>query len=201
MAGLLVDDEVGFVEGAVLVTGLIVYIAFSIYEARLDKDILDVEFADSMHETKPSVIQSLGLLIVGLIMLKFGSGYFIDGAIAIARSFGIGEALIGLTLIALGTSLPELAATVVASIKNRGDIAIGNAIGSSIFNLLGILGVTAMVTPIERGGIAWTDIGIMTLLGIILMPMLFTKRLLSRMEGVVLLCCYAGYIAFLGSRI
>ena len=198
---LLLDGVLSKTEGILLTAAIIFYICFSIYEARKDKAVLDVEFADTMHQSQPSLWLSVLLIVVGLAMLKFGSQYFIEGAVIVARNFGIDEALIGLTLIALGTSLPELAATVVASIKGRGDIAIGNAIGSSIFNILGILGVTAIITPISRGDVSWVDLGVMISLAVLLLPMLFTKRLLSRWEGGVLLCCYFGYLILLSLRV
>ena len=203
LAGLLFDDVLDNKEGLILIAGIIIYIVFSIWQARRNKanEMLEQEFADSMHQKRPSIGISLLFIVIGLVMLMFGAEFFVDGAVTIARSFGISEALIGLTLIALGTSLPELATTVVASVKGRGDIAIGNAIGSSIFNILAILGITAVVKPIERGAVEWMDIGVMAGIAVILLPMLFTKSKLSRWEGLLLLLCYGGYMALLSTRI
>ena len=153
-----------------------------------------------MHEDHPSVWNSLGLLALGLVMLGFGADFFVDGAVSIAQAFSIPEALISLTLIALGTSLPELATTIVASIKGRGDIAVGNAIGSSIFNIMAILGITSIIEPLSRGNISWIDLGSMTLISIVLLPMLYTKNTLSRAEGGILLATYFAYIGYLSTR-
>jgi cation:H+ antiporter len=200
LAALLLDDTISRAEGMILVAGIVIYIIFSIWLARRDKAVLDPEYAESMHHKQPSVLISLIFIIVGLAMLMVGAEFFVGGAVDIARTFGISEAIIGLTLIALGTSLPELATTIIASLKGRGDIAIGNCIGSSIFNILAILGITAIVEPVARGAITWTDIGIMAGVAVLLLPMLFTKSRLSRWEGILLLLCYGGYMALLAAR-
>ncbi len=198
---MLMDDVIGRTDGAILVTGITIYVFSSIYLSRRDKKLLDREFEETMHEDHPSTWNSIGLLGLGLVMLGFGADFFVDGAVTIAQAFSIPEALISLTLIALGTSLPELATTIVASIKGRGDIAVGNAIGSSIFNILAILGITSMIEPLSRGSINWIDLGSMTLISIALLPMLFTKNTLSRPEGGILLATYVSYIGYLTTRI
>ena len=197
---MLTDGVISRADGAILTTGIVIYVFGSIYLSRRDKKLLDQEFEETMHEDHPSTWNSLGLLILGLVMLGFGADFFVDGAVSIAQTLSIPEALISLTLIALGTSLPELATTIVASIKGRGDIAVGNAIGSSIFNILAILGVTSIIEPLSRGSIHWSDLWSMTLISIVLLPMLFTKNTLSRSEGGFLLAIYISYIGYLTTR-
>jgi cation:H+ antiporter len=198
---MLMDDVISRTDGTILVTGIAIYVFGSIYLSRRDKKLLDREFEETMHKDHPSTWNSIGLLGLGLVMLGFGADFFVDGAVTIAQELSIPEALISLTLIALGTSLPELATTIVASIKGRGDIAVGNAIGSSIFNILAILGITSMIEPLSRGSINWIDLGSKTFISIALLPMLFTKNTLSRPEGGILLATYFSYIGYLTTRI
>jgi cation:H+ antiporter len=198
---MLMDDVISRADGTILTMGITIYVFGSIYLSRRDKKLLDREFEETMHEDHPSTWNSMGLLALGLVMLVFGADFFVDGAINIAQALSIPEALISLTLIALGTSLPELSTTIVASLKGRGDIAVGNAIGSSIFNILAILGITSIIEPLSRGNIDWIDIASMTLISIVLLPMLFTKTTLSRLEGGFLLATYIGYIGYLTTRI
>jgi cation:H+ antiporter len=119
---------------------------------------------------------------------------FVTGAVNTARSFGVPEATIGLTIVAAGTSLPELATSVVAAFKRESDIAIGNIVGSNIFNILCILGITACIQPIDVVGIGMLDLAFMLGLSLLLLPFAFTQRSISRSEGVVFLSIYGGYL-------
>ena len=197
---MLMDEVIDRIDGIILSTGIVIYIVASIYLARRDGPVLEQEFSETMHPRKPSTWFSISMIAGGLVMLGFGADFFVNGAVEIAYIFGVSEALISLTLIALGTSLPELATTIIASLKGRGDIAVGNAIGSSIFNILAILGFTSLLEPLSRGEITWADLAAMTLVPVILLPMLFTRSMLSRGEGIVLLLCYAGYLGFVSVR-
>lgn len=146
------------------------------------------------------LLLSLVLLFVGLGMLIYGSNEFIDGAIQIAKLLGVSELVISLTVLAVGTSLPELIVSLVAAFRGKHDIAIGNIIGSNTFNLLGILGLSTAVTP---GGLALSrqaylyDIPIMAIVAVLGSVLCITGRRLSRFEGAILLLGYAGYVAFL----
>ena len=105
--------------------------------------------------------------------------------------------MIGLTIVAVGTSLPELATSVVAALRGEGDIAVGNVVGSNVFNLLGILGVSSMLAPLERGGIAVFDLGAMLFLALLLVPLMRSGYQLARWEGGLLMTCYALYVGWL----
>ena len=136
-------------------------------------------------------------IIVGFVLLIKGADYLVEGASNIAKKFHIPEIIIGLTIVAVGTSLPELATSLVAAIKHEEDIAIGNVIGSNIFNILGILGVAPLISPIKTTNISWVDMGVMIGIAIILYPMMKTQHKISRVEGGILLVCYVGYIFWL----
>lgn len=195
---LLADLHVGKVEGALLVAGLIAYTAFTVLAARKAKPGAEVmeEFSESMPPLRGSVWRDLAMIAAGLALLIFGSRFLVDGAVSVARSFGISEAVIGLTIVAAGTSMPELVACLVAAIKKEPDIALGNIIGSNIFNILGILGASALVRPLDGAGIQQMDLYVMFAFAAVLVPILFTGRKMSRVEGAMLLAAYAGYIGF-----
>jgi cation:H+ antiporter len=147
-----------------------------------------------------AVVGHSGLVFLGLGFLVVGAGYLIAAATAIARIFGLSDLVIGLTIVAAGTSLPELATSVVATIRNQRDIAIGNVVGSNIFNILGIVGVAAMVTP---GGLTVNplmlrfDMPIMIAVALACLPIFFTGFSIARWEGLLFLGSYAAYTAFL----
>jgi cation:H+ antiporter len=133
-------------------------------------------------------------------MLLLGGRFFLDGAVELARRMGITESVIALTLVAAGTSLPELAATAVAAFRREADIAIGNLIGSNIFNLLNILGISALVRPLAGGALAGADIAVMIALAFISAPLLRTGLTLHRWEGGLFLLSYVAYVFYLWSR-
>lgn len=195
---LLADGTLGFTEGAILFALLIVYIIFSIRLARRVKgDALEKEFTQEVAVTKRGVSVDLLMVVGGLVLLVFGARFLVDGAIFIARSFGWSEALIGLTIVAVGTSLPELATSMLAAIKKEADIAVGNIVGSNIFNILGILGISSMVTPLDAAGISRLDLGVMLAFALILWPFARRHHRICRWEASVLLLGYAAYVWWL----
>ena len=131
------------------------------------------------------------------MLLVFGARFLVDGAVIIARTFGWTEALIGLTVVAVGTSLPELATSLVAAIKKEADIAVGNIVGSNIFNLLGILGITAIVHPLAATGIGRIDYAVMAAFALVLWPMAYHQKRITRVEGAILLAGYVAYVSWL----
>ncbi|MDQ3258271.1 MAG: sodium:calcium antiporter, partial [Acidobacteriota bacterium] len=135
-------------------------------------------------------------VLVGLAMLLFGANLFVDGAVAVAERFGVSQAVIGLTIVAVGTSLPELATSIVAAFKGEGDIAVGNAVGSSIFNILCILGVAALIRPMATTGISMVDLAVMTACAVLVMPIMRSGFCLNRWEGIFLLAVYVGYLYY-----
>ena len=195
---MLINKEVAKWEGVVLCAGIVIYILSSFKGANNnnesvgeDLSLADVSVEDRRHsKTFPLVL----LLLSGLILLVLGASFFEKGGIGLAKSFGVSEAVIGLTLLAFGTSLPELATSLVACIKNEGDIIAGNAIGSSIFNILAILGITAMFKPLLVNDINLIEYTIMIGVVILCWLIVFKKMNLNRIKGGLFLCLYAGYI-------
>lgn len=136
-------------------------------------------------------------VVFGLSALIFGSNIFVDSATEVARLMGVSEAIIGLTIVAAGTSLPELATSIVSARKGQSGIAIGNVIGSNVFNILFIIGLTGMVTPMHISGLTTIDFAVMLLSMLLLWLMSFTKYTLSRWEGAVLAILYIIYVGWL----
>lgn len=200
---LMLDRTLGFWDGFILFSGIIAYTVFAIVQSRREsravKAEYDREIGKKRHGVKGYVVDVL-LLVAGLGLLVQGSDWLVGGATAIARAFGVDDLLIGLTIVALGTSLPELATSVIASIKGERDIAVGNVIGSSLFNILAVLGLAGLVAP---GGVSvassmiLVDFPIMLAVAVACLPVFFTGHLIARWEGFVFLGYYAAYMAFL----
>ena len=195
---MLINQEVAKWEGVVLCAGIVIYILSSFKGANNNNESIgeDLSLADfSVEDRRHSKTFLLVLLLLsGLILLVLGASFFEKGGIGLAKSFGVSEAVIGLTLLAFGTSLPELATSLVACIKNEGDIIAGNAIGSSIFNILAILGITAMFKPLVVNDINLIDYSIMIGVVILCWLFVFKKMNLNRIKVGLFLCLYAGYI-------
>lgn len=197
MIGVGLDGTISRIDGLFLVITLIGYIVFNIRLARKEPEAkaLQKEFSEALAQELPLWQASL-FLLGGLAGLLFGADLLVDGAVQVASSFGIPDAVVGLTIIAVGTSLPELATSVAAAYRGKGDIAIGNAVGSSIFNILGILGATTLIHPLDASSIAVEDMLVMTGFGVLVLPLLRSDVTLSRREGALLLTAYAAYIAW-----
>jgi cation:H+ antiporter len=151
--------------------------------------------AGALERYPHSLARSLGAVLLGLLLLIAGSRIVLVGAVGFASSLGVSEALTGLTLVAVGTSLPELTISFISALRRQADVAVGNILGSNIFNLLGILGIAACVQPLAvEGRIASIDQWVMLGAAIALVLFLLTGRRLSRIEGALLLTCYVGYI-------
>ena len=131
----------------------------------------------------------------GLVVLMFGARFLVDGSVSIAQSFGVSAAFIGLTIVAVGTSLPELATSIIAAFRRQSEIAIGNIVGSNSFNLLGILGVTALIKPVSVADRFLTfDLPIMITASLALTAMLLTRPVIGRVIGLVVLVAYVAYV-------
>ena len=175
--------------GAVLFTGLAGYILWSYLKPG--------ETPDIGLETAPPLWQSLLWVAIGLIGLVIGARLLVDGAVLIARSFGLSEAFIGLTIVAIGTSLPELATALVAAWRRQSDIALGNVIGSNIFNVLCILGITALIIPIPVATrFLVIDLPILLAITIFFTLLLLLSSRIGRAAGALMLVSYAAYVAF-----
>ena len=194
---MLMDGELGFIDGIIFVLGLIVYLVFNVIMARKEENPeVDAEFKEGL-KSKLGIPISVVLMIVGLGLLILGANLFVQSAVAIAKMFNVSDAVIGLTIVAIGTSLPELITSIVATYKKEADIAIGNVVGSNVFNILGILGITALIIPISTEGISYIDLGVMLFAALILLPLSKTGFLISRLEGALLLSGYVGYMYYL----
>ena len=192
----LLDGEVANVVSRI--DGILLLAFFAIF-MRYTFSIAKADSPDS-EEIKPMPMWKAALWIIGgLAGLIFGGRYFVDGASGIARSLGVSESVIGLTLVAAGTSLPELATSVVAALKKNPGIAIGNVIGSCLFNVFFIIGTAATISPLPLGGITQTDM--LTLVGASVLLWFFGlvigDRKITRVEGVFMLLCYIAYTAWL----
>ena len=191
----LLDGAVGRIEGSLLVSGIVVYVAFCVRLSKIERKQVKREFGENLPPA-PRTLMAGGLVLTGLAGLVLGSLLFVDGAVVVARRLGASEVVIGLTLVAVGTSLPELATTVVAAARRAGDIVVGNVVGSNIFNLTAILGFTALVRPLTCD-VARTDLIVMAALALVLLPFARSGFRLTRSEGAVLLAAYVGYMYWL----
>lgn len=198
------DGVIGRLEGVILFGGIIAYTVFLIRQSRKESKAVEDEYAQEYADKKetgwkPWVI-NLGLVVVGLVLLVQGSNWLVDSAISIARAFGLSELIIGLTIVAAGTSMPEVATSVTAAIKGERDIAVGNVVGSNIFNILAVLGLTSLVAPdgvpVSQAAEAF-DIPVMLAVAVMTLPIFFTNNLIERWEGGLFLFYYVAYTAYL----
>ena len=198
---MLINKEVASWEGFILCVGIVIYILFSFKGANNSGEFKVEGESSSEIDTVSSQgyngIVLIALLLAGLILLVLGAFFFEKGGIGLAKAFGVSEAVIGLTLLAFGTSLPELATSIVACMKNEGDIIVGNSVGSSIFNILAILGITALFKPLSVNDINLIDYSIMIGAVIFCWLFIYKKMELNRIKGVVFLGCYAAYITII----
>ncbi len=153
------------------------------------------EYIKDEGAAPPAAWKSLVWAVAGLVLLVFGARFLVDGAVSIARGFGVSEAFIGLTIVAVGTSLPELATSLIAAFRRQSEIAIGNIVGSNIFNVLGILGLTAVVAPIPVAERFLTfDLPLMIAASLGLSALLLTRPTIGRSIGAAMLLLYGGYV-------
>ncbi|PAP76559.1 calcium/sodium antiporter [Rubrivirga marina] len=190
--GVLYDRALGRAEGAALIVALGAYLAWSVYEARRQQATAELPVAPTGSAWRDALLIGLGL--VGLVV---GADIFLNGAVGLAEAAGIPNAVIGLSVVALGTSLPELATSIVAAVRGESEIAVGNVVGSNLFNVLGILGVAALVRPIVAPGLQTIDLAVMAAFVLVLFPMMWSGRRLVRLEAAFLAAGYVGYIGFL----
>lgn len=196
------DGVMDRLEAGVLFGGILLYIITSLVEAKKENP-------EESDEIPPEVIEAarnsgrgrlcfnIFLIIGGGITLVIGAHGMVVGGASIARFYGVPEAIIGLTLFAFGTSLPELATSVVAALKKQGDILVGNAVGSCIFNLLAVVGVAGLIAPLRGEGVTAIHYGVMLGVAVILMPMMWHRMKLDRWEGALLVAGYLGFTAWL----
>ena len=186
-------------EGVLLITFLAGYMTYSAREARKHPELIVEEIAEFENPalTKKRPIVALSLIAGGILGLVLGAHMLVSGSVSIARDMGVSEATIGLTMVAIGTSLPELATSIAAALQKHCDVAIGNVIGSNMFNLLGVIGVTSLITPIPVDQ-EFLSLSLWVMLGsaLLLLPFGVFRIPISRPIGVVLTASYAAYIAY-----
>ena len=181
-------------QALILFAGCLSYTIWSIYTSRREN-------SEDTCEEIPKNPCAVGLAIIltagGIAALIIGAKLFVHAAIVMAQVCGVSDAVIGLTVVAVGTSLPELATSVVAAIRKEQDIAIGNVIGSNIFNILAILGIAPLISPIRAAGISYVDMILMLALSVMLYPIMKSGMKISRKEGILLLGIYIAYTVYL----
>lgn len=190
---MCLDGDISRLDAGILFVMFLIFMYMTLKGAK--KQGADAEEAIEGEGNKPmSTWLSVVWILVGLLCLIGGSNLFVEGATAVATSLGVSEAVIGLTIVAGGTSLPELATSVVSARKGNSGIAIGNALGSNVFNILAILGITGMITPMTLKGITYIDLSMLVISIMIVWLFSFTKYKIERWEGAVLTAVFVGYI-------
>lgn len=195
LCALAWDGQLSFIDGVLFILGLSLYLIYLFKTHKTDA----TEKTDTEQPSGRLITHILGITL-GLILIIFGSQWLINSAVALAKAWGVSEAFIGLTIVAVGTSLPEIATTVMACLKGERDLAVGNVIGSCTFNILAVLGLSAMLSP---SGITVSqevlsiDLPILFLVSVGCLPLLFTNHILSRSEGVLFVGYYSLYTVYL----
>jgi cation:H+ antiporter len=191
---LCLDGTLGRGDGLLLLAGFAWLMWYIFRNAKNEPASVQLELAE-IAETKPGLKRNLLRLAVGLAMLVYGANEMVEAAVVMARMWGMSELLIGLTVVAIGTSLPELASSLLAAWRGQTDVAMGNVIGSNMFNLLLILGVTAGIHPLPVGNsLLWIELPAMVAISVLLYAMLRLDLKIDRREGVILLLAFAGFI-------
>ncbi|KPL03608.1 MAG: hypothetical protein AMJ73_06300 [candidate division Zixibacteria bacterium SM1_73] len=193
--------SIGFLEGLLLFVGIILFIAYSVYQGLKEKNknqLVEKEYEKFLKGKKGKRIKLILLSLVGLILITSGANLLIKSAIFIAQKLGVSELMIGITLVAVGTSIPELAISAVAAYRKEADISAGNVIGSNIFNIFFVIGAVAIIHPLSiEKNILGFEFPAMLLFSLLLFWMMKTNLTLSRTEGVILLGLYILFLGFL----
>lgn len=197
LVGLAVHGAIERFTGTVLLLLLVAFLAYCARSERNGAAVYEEEVADIGAKPK-SILLGLLTVALGVGLLVLGSNFLIDGATGIAREFGISDAVIGVTLVAVGTSLPELATVIVAALRNHGDVALGNVLGSNVFNVLGMLGLTALIEPLRISpAFLQFDIWFMLSVSVLLLVFMTTGQRVTRSESGVLIVGYGLYVVAL----
>ncbi|MDZ7592455.1 MAG: calcium/sodium antiporter [Rubrivivax sp.] len=206
MLVLVQDGRIGLLDGALLFVLLIAYTVFLVVQSRAAGREAEQEFADDLPASKPGawderVPMQLALIVAGLFGLVLGSDWLVTAAVAFAKTLGVSDLVIALTIVAAGTSLPEVATSVAAALKGERDMAVGNVVGSSTFNILGCLGLAGIASGSAGLGVApqvmGFDLWVMLAVTLACLPIFITGREIARWEGALFLAYYAAYVAWL----
>ena len=193
---MMFDDNISRIDALILFAAFIAFIWITLRNSKNDANEKDAS-TEKVIPTWKSVL----FIIFGLVGLVLGSNIFVDNASSLAHGWGISDAVIGLTIVASGTSLPELATSAVAARKGDSGIAIGNVLGSNVFNILMILGLTGIISPMHIQNITYIDMAVMVISMALFWLFSFTKLRVERWEGCVLIACFLGYITWLVSNV
>ena len=203
--GLAWDGQLSRIDGAILFSAVVIYTLFLVISSRRENAAgADDEFAKEFGLDEPAKphagLINAGLVLGGLVLLVVGSNFLVEGAVALARALGLSELVIGLTVIAIGTSLPELATSIMAAFRGERDIAVGNIVGSNIFNLLCVLGLASLVSPqaigVSSNALAF-DFPVMIAVAVACLPIFFAGYCIKRWEGALFLAYYVAYTLYL----
>lgn len=196
------DGHIGRIDAAIMFVLFIFFMVTTVKGVKTGEQ--NASGPQDKNEAQPAkevnTVKAVIFIILGLVCLILGSSVFVDNASAIAKSLGVSDAVIGLTIVAGGTSLPELATSVVAARKGNSGIAIGNVLGSNVFNILMILGITGLIAPMTLEGITNTDLSVMVLSIVLLWLFSYTKLRIQRWEGAVLAASFIAYVSWLISQ-
>lgn len=196
VAGFIAVGDLGRAKGAVLIAALTGYLAFTFVMARRERsERVREEFAAQAPGPLTSLAGELGLIALGLAALALGARGLISGAVTVAGAMGVSDSVIGITVVAAGTTMPELVTCLVAAVRRESDIAIGNIVGSNIFNLLGVLGLAAALAPIGTAGVQPTELWGAVALAALSLPVMWRGLIVNRAEGALLVAAYLAYVA------
>lgn len=200
---LAFDGRIGFLDGLLLFSGSVAYTVWAVVTSRRETKAVQEEYAAEFGQTDrtlTTILYDLARVIAGLAMLVVGADWFVDGAILAAEALGMSRLVIGLTIVAAGTSMPELATSVIASFRGERDIAVGNVVGSNIFNILTVLGLSSIVAPNGIGVSAQAtgiDIPVMIAVAAACLPVFFAGYVITRWNGLVFMMLYVMYALYL----
>lgn len=205
---LALDGRVGRLDGLLLFAGLLVYLVYAVRQSRRERPVeqaaaqdalVDLGLADTRRR-RGEWLLDVATALLGLVLLVLGADWLVDGAVAAAAALGVSELVIGLTVVAVGTSLPELATSVLASFRGEREIAVGNAVGSNLFNLLAVLGLGSVLAPagiaVPRAALTF-DLPVMIAVAVACLPIFFTGHRIARGEGWLFLAYYVAYTLYL----
>ena len=206
LVALGLDGRISLIDGALLLGLMLAYTLFLIVQSRRQSQAAEDEYAAELKPAEAGAWDSrmsvqFGLIVVGLALLVLGSDWLVTAAVAFAKALGVSDVVIGLTIVAAGTSMPEVATSVTAALKGERDIAVGNVVGSSTFNILGCLGLSGVLSGTAGLGIASSvmafDIWVMVAVALACLPVFLSGREIARWEGGVFVTYYVAYVAYL----
>lgn len=202
LLAFLNDGHISRPAGLVFLFGLGLFLYWNVQIARREhlEERIRLELEETVRPVRSHGALDVLLIGAGLVALVLGGASFVRGGVSLAEALGVSPAVIALTVIAVGTSLPELATSIVAALKGDADIAVGNVVGSNFFNILAVLGITAVIRPLERGAITMVDLSVMLMFALVLVPLIMVRQRIGRPEGLALLIGYMAYVAWLARQ-